>query len=482
MASCLRLFTSLTLTCLGTPLIMFSAEGGGLQRSDFPHSFIFGASTSAYQYEGAAFEDGKGIGIWDNYTHEGNVMNGTTGDTAADGYHRYKEDVKLLSETGFDAFRFSISWTRLIPDGRGKINPRGLQFYNDMINELLDHDIQPHVTLNHFDLPQTLEDEYGGWISPRIVEDFVRFAEVCFREFGGRVKYWMTINEPNAFAQLGYSEGLLAPKHCSLPSTNCRKGNSTTEPYLAAHYMLLAHSAVVKLYRNKYQDLVACQRILDFQIGWIMEPLLYGHYPQIMQKIVGNRLPKFRESQKRDLINSFDFIGLNHYSTLYASDSVTKRYPPLDCDDDASVAIQDVNEDEEIEAEWSMGFGSVPLGFRNLLEYMKDHYGNPPVIITECGYASSGASVATSEALNDTGRVSFYSSYLEQMLQAIRNGSNAKGFLAWSLMDGFEYAFGYDVVFGLYHVNFTDLNRQPKRSAKWFQQMLLPEQGLSLSM
>eukprot|EP00252_Welwitschia_mirabilis_P022287 TRINITY_DN598_c1_g1_i7.p1 TRINITY_DN598_c1_g1~~TRINITY_DN598_c1_g1_i7.p1 ORF type:complete len:388 (+),score=27.81 TRINITY_DN598_c1_g1_i7:32-1165(+) len=341
--------------------ILSFAYANALQRDDFPENFIFGVGSSAYQYEGAAVEDGKGIGIWDVYTHEGNAPDGSTGDITTDGYHRYREDVKSMSEGGFNAFRFSISWTRLIPDGRGKINPKGLQFYNNLINELLDHGIQPFVTLNHFDLPQNVEVEYDGWINARVVDDFVAFSEVCFREFGDRVKYWMTVNEPNAFGPGGYSEGVLAPKRCSLTSTHCKPGNSSTEPYLAVHNMLLAHSAVVKLYRNEFQkrqggyigipilsffywpltnktqDIEARQRALDFQLGWIVEPLLYGHYPKVMQKIVGDRLPSFSESQKKELINSFDFLGLNHYSTLYIADSLKKSFEPVDYGTDLSV-------------------------------------------------------------------------------------------------------------------------------------------------
>eukprot|EP00252_Welwitschia_mirabilis_P022279 TRINITY_DN598_c0_g1_i3.p1 TRINITY_DN598_c0_g1~~TRINITY_DN598_c0_g1_i3.p1 ORF type:complete len:469 (-),score=50.81 TRINITY_DN598_c0_g1_i3:164-1570(-) len=437
----------------------------------------------------------------------GNAYDGSTGDVTSDGYHRYKEDVKFVSEIGFNAFRLSISWTRLIPDGRGAINPKGLQFYNNFIDEVLTHGMQPVVTLNHFDLPQTLEDEYGGWIDSRIVDDFVAFSEVCFREFGDRVKYWDTVNEPNAFAALGYSEGLFAPKRCSLPSMNCTRGNSSTEPYLAAHNMLLGHAAVVKLYRNKFQkeqggfigipvlsffywpltnktqDIEATQRVLDFHIGWIIEPLLYGRYPKIMQKIVGSRLPSFTKSQKKDLINSFDFIGLNHYSTLYVADAKERSSQPMDYGSDMSMIATDVN-DEGLAANQNLGFGSVPLGFKDLLKYMKDHYGNPPVIIMECGDPEpANSSLPKSYFLNDTTRVSYFHDYIEVMHTAIRNGSNTKGFFVWSFLDGFEFALGYTVRFGLGYVNLNsnDLSRVPKLSMKWFQNMLLPKQELHLS-
>eukprot|EP00252_Welwitschia_mirabilis_P021932 TRINITY_DN577_c0_g2_i1.p1 TRINITY_DN577_c0_g2~~TRINITY_DN577_c0_g2_i1.p1 ORF type:complete len:385 (-),score=39.00 TRINITY_DN577_c0_g2_i1:752-1861(-) len=347
---------------LGISLVGFSAEAKGLGRSDFPEDFVFGVSTSAYQYEGATFEDGKTAGVWDTFTHEG-TNGGSNGDVTSDGYHRYKEDVKLLSDEGFDAFRFSISWPRLLPYGRGQINPKGLEFYNNLINELLDNEIQPYVTINHFDFPQKLEDEYNGWLSSRMVDDFVALAEVCFKEFGDRVKHWITLNEPNNLGEFGYSEGFYAPKHCSIPSRKCKKGDSAVEPYLAVHNMLLAHSEAVKLYRTKYQkaqggsigltvlsyfywpltnrtqDIVATQRALDFHIGWIIEPLLYGRYPEVMQNIVGNRLPSFTEFQRKELRNSFDFIGLNHYSTVYVADSDTKTFPATDYSGDVSVTM-----------------------------------------------------------------------------------------------------------------------------------------------
>ncbi|KAE9592003.1 putative hydroxyisourate hydrolase [Lupinus albus] len=260
-------------------------------RHDFPHDFVFGSSTSAYQIEGAANEDGRKPSIWDTFLHAGNSHQGN-GDIACDHYHKYKEDVQLMANMGLEAYRFSISWSRLIPDGRGPINPKGLQFYNNLINELIRHGIQPHVTLHHWDFPQTLDDEYGGWVSRRIVKDFTSYAEVCFREFGDRVKYWTTVNEGNIFAMAGYDVGSLPPQRCSSAIGNCSRGNSSTEPYLATHHMLLAHASVASLYRKKFQglqhgfigfnilafglvpktntseDIIATQRAHEFLIGW----------------------------------------------------------------------------------------------------------------------------------------------------------------------------------------------------------------------
>ncbi|XP_017978296.1 PREDICTED: beta-glucosidase 11 isoform X2 [Theobroma cacao] len=268
-------------------------------RYDFPPGFIFGSATSAYQVEGAASEDGRTPSIWDTFTHAG-YANGATGDIAADHYHKDKEDVKLMAEMGLDAYRFSISWSRLIPNGRGPVNPKGLEFYNNLIDELISHGTLPHVTLNNYDLPQALEDEHGGWIDRRIVKDFTAYADVCFREFGDRVSYWTTVNEPNVFAIGGSDQGISPPKHCSPPfGTNCTRGNSCSEPYIAVHNILLAHASAARLYRIKYQgkqqgfiglsifafgavpstnsteDVMATQRMVDFYIGlqtpWCLE-------------------------------------------------------------------------------------------------------------------------------------------------------------------------------------------------------------------
>ncbi|WJX19943.1 glycosyl hydrolase 1, variant 2 [Trifolium repens] len=199
---------------------------------------------------------GRTSSIWDTFAHDGYV-HGENGDVACDGYHKYKEDVQLMVETGLDVYRFSISWSRLIPNGRGPVNPKGLNYYNNLINELINNGIKPHVTLHNFDLPQALEDEYEGWVGRDVVRDFTDYADVCFREFGDRVLYWTTVNEPNVFALGGYDQGNAPPQRCSPPfcAINSTRGNSTFEPYLVVHHILLAHSSAVKLYRTKYREI-----------------------------------------------------------------------------------------------------------------------------------------------------------------------------------------------------------------------------------
>ena len=285
-------------------------------REDFPADFVFGAGTSAFQYEGTWPEDGKSPSIWDTFTHEGWAGHNTA-DMASDGYHKYKGDIKLMSDTGLEAYRLSISWPRLLPNGRGSVNPKGIEYYNNVINELIKHGIQPHVTLHHLDVPQVLQDEYGGWLSSKIIDDFKELADVCFREFGDRVSHWTTMNQPNINSLASFDYGFFPPRRCSYPyginfeggNANCTGGNSTVEPYITVHNYILAHSAATELYRKKYQtiqkghiginiytmgftpltnsteDAMATKRVQDFLLGWILNPVFFGDYPEVIKKM-----------------------------------------------------------------------------------------------------------------------------------------------------------------------------------------------------
>lgn len=293
-----------------------------IQRSNFPDDFLFGSAGAAYQFEGAAKEGGKGPSIWDDFTlrFPGKIRDGKNGNVALDFYHQYKDDVQTMKKLGFNSFRFSISWSRLLPSGRltGGVNKEGVKFYNDLINELLDNEITPFVTLFHWDLPQVLEEEYDGFLNPLVVTDFCDFADLCFWEFGDRVKQWSTFNEPWSYCGGGYVTGKFPPGrgHASSTPVNhpsdekhktgifsqhrcyitkhepCQVGDPATEPYIAAHNMLLAHAAAVDLYKQKYQesqngkigivlnsewmvpfssskaDSDAKDRALDFWLGW----------------------------------------------------------------------------------------------------------------------------------------------------------------------------------------------------------------------
>ncbi|WCJ21336.1 beta glucosidase 11 [Euphorbia peplus] len=487
-----RMYYLLTLVLNLAVTVLSASE---YSRHDFPPEFIFGSGTSAYQVEGAANEDGRSPGIWDIYAHDGK-MGGETGDVAVDQYHKYKEDVKLMVETGLDAYRFSISWSRLIPNGSGPVNPKGLQYYNNLINELITHGIQPHVTLYHFDHPQVLEDLYGGWLSRTFVKDFTAYADVCFREFGDRILYWTTVNEPNIIPIMGYDEGFLPPGRCSPPfGINCTKGNSSSEPYLIAHHILLAHASAARLYRNKYQakqlgfiginlfvfgmspltnsteDVLATRRANDFWVGLFMQPLASGEYPESVKRNAGLRLPTFTKKESYCVKGSFDFLGVNHYVSVQIkdnSDSLNSEHRDLVAD----MAIEMITPAFTNASEYP----TTPGGMQAALEYFKQEYGNPPIYVHENGQVSG----RTSSSLNDTSRVQYIEAYIGSVLDAIRNGSNTRGYFTWSFLDVFELLSGYETSFGLYYVDREDpgLKRIPKLSAHWYSHFL---KGATLS-
>ncbi|XP_078149855.1 beta-glucosidase 22-like isoform X2 [Carex rostrata] len=422
----------------------------------------------------------------------------STGDVASDGYHKYKEDVKLMADTGLEAYRFSISWSRLIPDGRGEVNPKAVEYYNGLIDELLKHGIQIHVMIYHFDLPQILEDEYQGWLSPKIIEDFTAYADVCFREFGDRVKHWTTMSEPNVLGIGSYDQGLWPPARCSNPFgvINCTIGDSTVEPYIAVHNLILAHASAYNLYHTKYHELQggmvginvysfgvypfsdshadkeAAQRIRDFYVGWIVDPVTNGDYPRVMKKIVGPRLPSFSKHQSEMLRGAFDFIGLNHYTSLYITDASNYENSGP-CDFIADTFAQ-TSTNKNIRPDG--GYNPIdselvpdPNGLEHMLEYFKATYDNPPLYVQE-----NGLPMAYNNSLEDKKRIDYLSGFIGSTLTAIRNGANVKGYFVWSFVDVFEFITGYETTLGLYSVDFEseERTRKPRLSAHWYSNFL----------
>nr|GEW85478.1 beta-glucosidase 12 [Tanacetum cinerariifolium] len=444
-----------------------------INRSSFPDDFIFGSASSSFQNEGGANDDGRAPSIWDTFArkHPDKIVDHSNAITAT--------DIGKISSG---------------------INEHGVAYYNKLINELRSNDIEPFVTVFHWDLPQALEDEYGGFLSSRVVDDFRDFAELCYRRFGDRVKNWITFNEPWSYSVGGYEKGNYAPGRCSNFIGNCTAGDSGIEPYIVAHNMLLAHAASVKLYHDTYKgpqngrigiSLVtrwmvpysdaklhkdAALRALDFDFGWFLNPLTFGEYPESMRINVGNRLPRFTAEESYNLRNSLDFLGLNYYTANYVqhvSEAVTDN---MTRSSDAQAYLTSERNGVAIGnkggSEW---LRSYPQGLHDLLVYIKNNYNNPPIYITENGVdEQNNSSLSLRIVLQDDFRVQYYAGHLQKLLQAINAaGVNVKGYFAWSLLDSFGWDRGYAVRFGLHFVDYgNELRRYPKFSSTWFTNFL----------
>ncbi|XP_008441244.2 beta-glucosidase 47 [Cucumis melo] len=467
----------------------------------FSKDFLFGTASSAYQFEGAFLSDGKGLNNWDIFTHKpGNIKDGTNGDVAVDQYHRYQEDVDLMEFIGVNSYRFSISWARILPQGRfGEVNNAGIDHYNKLIDALLERGIEPFVTLAHYDIPQKLEDKYGAWLSPLVQEDFTYYADICFKSFGNRVKYWVTFNEPNVQVIRSYRKGTFPPSRCSSPFGNCSSGDSEREPFVAAHNIILSHAAAVNTYRSKYQakqggligivinavwfepisdsfeDILATERAFSFYMNWFLDPIVFGNYPAVMEEILGLDLPHFSTEDQKKLKNGADFIGINHYTSYYAKDCLHSFCEPGQGSSKIegftfwTPTKEETSIGEPTEISWIYVY---PQGMNKMVTYIKERY-NVPIFVTENGYGQKNKpNNQTEDLLDDTRRVDYMRSYLGALETSMREGADVRGYFAWSLLDNFEWMNGYTERFGLCHVDYTTLKRTPKLSTFWYKNFI----------
>ena len=441
-----------------------------LKRSDFPADFIWGTATAAYQIEGAAATDGRAPSIWDTFSKTpGKVKNGDTGDVACDHYHRYTADLELMKNLGFGAYRFSISWSRVIPNGRGPVNAAGLAFYDRLLDAMLERGIQPFATLYHWDLPQTLEDA-GGWLARDTAMAFAEYADVMTRALGDRLKNWVTLNEPWCSAFLGYGIGIHAPGKTDFAAS-----------LQAGHHLLLAHGLAMPIIRENVPqahagivlnpapvypaspssaDVAAAHRADGFQNRWYFDPIFNRGYPADTLKAYGHFAPVVELGDMEIIAAPIDFIGVNYYSRNVVADAPVSANPAPE----ALLGYRNVrlNDVPRTFFDWEV----YPQGLTDFLERVQRDYNPASILITENG--ASYLDQVIDGSIDDPERTAYFQSHLAASLEALRKGVKLDGYFAWSFLDNFEWAEGYQKRFGLTHVDFATQARTVKNSGQWF--------------
>jgi beta-glucosidase len=445
--------------------------------SRFPDDFVFGVAASAYQIEGAWDEDGKGESIWDRFVREpGRILNDGTGDVACDHYHRYPEDVSLMASAGIPAYSLTTAWTRIIPDGLGPVEPRGIDFYDRLVDELLENGITPYLTLYHWDLPQGLQDR-GGWANRDTVDAFVRYADVMSAALGDRVKHWKTHNEPWVASFVGHRDGGFAPGHTDF-----------SEALVAAHHILVSHGRSVPVIRHNVPDaevgiVIDCRpsvpatssaadadarRHFDgFRNRWFFDPVFGKGYPRDMVEAYRERgrfdteQPPFVLPGDLDEIAApIDFVGINYYTALEVAAGADET-------EDTGVAPGPNPPDGYTE----MGWPIVPSALTSFLKRIHDDYGATDIRVAENG-ASYSDGPDTDGAVHDARRIDYLRTHLNAVADAIELGVPVTGYFAWSILDNFEWALGYSQRFGLIWVDHETGERIPKDSLAWYSNVI----------
>ncbi len=434
----------------------------------FPDDFVWGTATSAYQIEGSPTADGAGRSIWHRFSHTpGNTWLNETGDVACDHYRRYKDDIAIMAELGANAYRFSIAWARIFPQGTGAVNKKGIDFYSRLVDELLKRGIKPNVTLYHWDLPEALDDR-GGWLNRDIADWFADYAVTMFDALGDRVEIWSTLNEPWVVSDGGYLSGVLAPGHSNL-----------FEAPIAAHNLLRSHGVAVERFRStkaarkgkigitvnlepKYpasdspEDLAAVRRADAYMNRQYLDPVFLGRYPEEMQEIFGEAWPTWSDDDMRLIKQPIDFLGVNYYTRR------VERYHP----DHLPLRTKHVPQPQHIHTEtnWEV----YPEALTRVLLWITERYGKPPIYITENGAAFYDPPHTIDGRVEDPLRVEYFRVHLRAAHEAMRKGADLRGYYAWSLLDNYEWAHGYSKRFGIVHVDFSTQQRTIKSSGRYY--------------
>jgi beta-glucosidase len=441
--------------------------------NSFPADFLWGAATSAYQIEGSPLADGAGPSIWHRFSHTpGLVARGENGDLACDHYHRYEADIALMRDLGLNAYRLSVSWSRVLPEGKGRVNEKGLDFYRRLVDGLRAAGIQPLITLYHWDLPAALDDR-GGWLNRNVARWFADYASVMYRALDDRQPIWATLNEPWVVTDGGYLHGPLAPGH-----------RNWFETPIAAHNLLRAHGAAVAAYRAvgkgrigivvnlepKYpasdseEDHQALIRADAYMNRQYLDPIFLGSYPKELPPLFGEAWPSFPDSDFNDIRQTIDYLGVNYYKR-----GITRNAP--------NVMIERADRVYNpravyTETDWEV----FPQGLTDILVWVRDRYGKLPLYITENGAAFYDPPTADGK-VEDPLRVDYLRQHLLAAREAMRRGVDLRGYCVWSLLDNFEWALGYSKRFGIIHVDFETQKRTLKASAKFYKEVIRTRGG-----